>query len=89
MLDLIINRFKSICIVSIFGIIWEITDFFLYSYYGNPYYLMLKYSIIFMLITLFIITVNKYALILFLELVPFLNLLPLFTGFSIYSILYV
>ncbi|MHA1693951.1 MAG: hypothetical protein ACTSUG_01735, partial [Candidatus Helarchaeota archaeon] len=89
MFDQIIYRFKSICIVSIFGISWEITDFFLYSYYGNPYYLMLKYSIIFMLITLFIVTVNKYAIILFLELVPFLNLLPLFTGFSIYSILYV
>ncbi|MHA1271654.1 MAG: RING finger domain-containing protein [Candidatus Helarchaeota archaeon] len=84
----IISKSKNIYIISVFAIIWEVIDLFLINFYVNPYYNFLKYAVIFSIIIIFITILNKYAIILFLEVIPILNYIPLFIGFSIFAILY-
>ena len=79
---------KYIYLISLCAIVWEIIDLLLTILFMNIYLNMIKYIINFTLILLFIVLVNKYCIILFLELIPILNLFPFFICFSIYSIIY-
>ena len=80
---------KYIYLISLIAISWEIIDFILLFYINDIYYNMLKYAINITITLIFIILVNKYAIILFLELIPFVNLAPFFIAFALYSIIYV